>query len=274
MAEEIRLSQPREYYKAFLEKEIRPDDRELGEFRPTVLNVGCVSTAEGSSLVKLGNTTIICGIKAEITEPRADRPTEGYIVPNVELSPLCSPHFRPGPPTEQAQVLSQNLLDFIENTQCVKMDSLCIQSGKLVWVLYIDLICLDYDGNVMDASTLALVSALKNTSLPLVTVDEETGDVKTTMSSHTSLPVTSCPVSTTFIVFDNTVLLVDPTREEELLATGAITIVTEGEELCSIYKPGGTPLTDEQVDMCVERAFTRAREATALIADTLCSLDR
>ncbi|XP_005090783.1 exosome complex component RRP43 [Aplysia californica] len=274
MAEEIRLAQPKEYYRAFLEKEVRPDDRELGEFRPTVLNIGCVSTAEGSSLVKLGNTTVMCGIKAEVAEPRYGRPTEGYIVPNVELSPLSSPNFRPGPPPEQAQVLSQNMVDFLDTSQCIKLDSLCISSGKLVWVLYIDLVCLDYDGNVMDACTLALMAALKNTSLPVVTVDEDTGDVKTHLSTHSSLSVDSCPVSTTFIVFDNTVLLVDPTREEELLATGAVTVVTEGDNLCSVYKPGGSPLTDEQVEMCVERAFVRGKEATALITDTLCSIDR
>lgn len=77
-----------------LQKEnCRPDGRELTEFRTTTLNIGetspqCVSvcerdvsvtyigflilfpclgsisTADGSALVKLGNTTIICGIKA------------------------------------------------------------------------------------------------------------------------------------------------------------------------------------------------------------------
>merc|ERR1711874_570133 len=100
----------------------------------------------------------------------------------------------------------------------------------------------------MDACTLALMAALKNTSLPLVTVDEETGDVKTHPSTHNMLTVASCPISTTFIVFDNTVLLVDATREEESLATGAVTVVTEGDNLCSIYKPGGSPLSDEQIE--------------------------
>jgi len=274
MAEEIRIAQPKEYYKAFLEKEVRPDNRELGEFRPTVLNIGCISTAEGSSLVKLGNTTVICGVKAEVAEPRADKPKDGYIVPNVELSPLSSPKFRPGPPPEQAQVLSQNMADFIANTQCVKSESLCISPGKLVWVLHIDLVCLDYDGNVMDACTLALMAALKNTSLPEMSVDEESGEVKCDPSSHSMLPVACLPISTTFIIFDNSVLLVDPTREEELLATGAVTVVTEGQDLCSILKPGGSPLSDEQMQLCVERAFTRGREATALITDTLCSVDR
>lgn len=36
-----------------------------------------------------------------------------HLVPNVDLPPLCSSRFRPGPPGEQAQVLSQFLADVI-----------------------------------------------------------------------------------------------------------------------------------------------------------------
>ena len=36
-----------------------------------------------------------------------------YLVPNVDLPPLCSSRFRPGPPGEQAQVLSQFVADVI-----------------------------------------------------------------------------------------------------------------------------------------------------------------
>lgn len=35
------------------------------------------------------------------------------LVPNVELPALCSPEFRPGPPSEKAQVLSQFVLDTV-----------------------------------------------------------------------------------------------------------------------------------------------------------------
>ncbi|RUS76657.1 hypothetical protein EGW08_015587 [Elysia chlorotica] len=274
MAEQFKMAQPKEYFKKFLENDIRPDDRELGEFRPTILNIGCVSTAEGSALVKLGNTTIMCGIKAEVATPDADRPKEGFVVPNVELSPLCSPSFRPGPPGEQAQVLSQNMADLLRTSECINLEDLNICPGKLSWVLHIDLVCLDYDGNVMDACTLALVSALKNTSLPSVTVDEETGDIKTDPTTLRPLSVSCCPVSTSFIVFDHNILLVDPTHEEEKLATGAITIIAEGGNLVSIYKPGGTPLTDEQMEDCIDRALKRSKEASQLIGETLCSIDR
>lgn len=32
----------------------------------------------------------------------------------------------------------------------------------MVWYLYVDIYCLNYDGNILDASLLALVAALKN----------------------------------------------------------------------------------------------------------------
>jgi exosome complex component RRP43 len=40
---------------------------------------GSISTAEGSALVRVGETTIVCGVKAEIAEPELDRPEQGYL---------------------------------------------------------------------------------------------------------------------------------------------------------------------------------------------------
>lgn len=79
----------------------------------------------------MGNTTVICGVKAEIAEPDLDREEEGFlgdyrclffleparsdsfmrmpIVPNVDLPAMCSAKFKPGPPSEDAQVLSDRL---------------------------------------------------------------------------------------------------------------------------------------------------------------------
>ncbi len=42
-------------------------------------SIGSISTADGSSLVRMGNTTIVCGIKAEIAEPDLDRGEEGFL---------------------------------------------------------------------------------------------------------------------------------------------------------------------------------------------------
>ena len=100
------------------------------------MRLGSISTANGSALVRMGNTTIVCGVKAEISEPELDHDGDGFLgnslffffattpsfdiltgfvkkkkkkVPNLDLPAMCSPSFKPGPPTEKAQVLSDRL---------------------------------------------------------------------------------------------------------------------------------------------------------------------
>ncbi|XP_044308350.1 exosome complex component RRP43 isoform X2 [Varanus komodoensis] len=126
-----RTVEPSEYYRRFLKENCRPDGRDLGEFRTTTVNIGSITTADGSALVKLGNTTVICGIKAEFAAPPVDSSHKGYIVPNVDLPPLCSSRFRPGPPGEEAQAASQFLADVIENSQVVLKEDLCIADEKV-----------------------------------------------------------------------------------------------------------------------------------------------
>lgn len=41
-----------------------------------------------------------------------------------------------------------------------------------------------------------------------------------------------------FIVHFSEILFVDPTAEEENLATGQLTVVTTDDKLCMVHKPG------------------------------------
>jgi exosome complex RNA-binding protein Rrp42 (RNase PH superfamily) len=41
-------------------------------------------------------------------------------------------------------------------------DSLCIQPGKAVWTIYVDAVCINFDGNAFDATILAMGAALSN----------------------------------------------------------------------------------------------------------------
>ena len=57
---------------------IRPDGRSsLTSFRPVSISPNSITTAEGSAIVKQGETIISCGIKAEIAKPRTETPNEG-----------------------------------------------------------------------------------------------------------------------------------------------------------------------------------------------------
>ncbi|XP_022079421.1 exosome complex component RRP43-like [Acanthaster planci] len=275
MAADFKTAQPVEYYRKFLKEDIRPDGRELGEIRPTILNVGSITTADGSALVKLGNTTCICGIKAEFCTPKEDLPKCGIVVPNVDLPPLCSSRFKPGPPSEQAQVVTQLLADVINNAKSIDLESLCIVEAKLCWVLFCDIVCLDYDGNIVDACLVALVAALRNVLLPEVTIEEDSQLPVTSSDKTVSLSIHNTPVATTFAIFDESVLLADPTNEEESIATGEVTIVmTEDGRLQAVHKPGGSPLSPDQLQDCITRTQTRSEDVRRLIQDTIDSVER
>lgn len=78
-AETFRRLHPRTYLSRFLAEHIRPDGREPSDSRDLSINVGSISTADGSALVRLGATTVVCGVKAEIAEPDIDVPNAGFL---------------------------------------------------------------------------------------------------------------------------------------------------------------------------------------------------
>jgi exosome complex component RRP43 len=41
--------------------------------------LGSINTADGSALVRMGGTTIVCGVKAEIAEPDLENLDEGFL---------------------------------------------------------------------------------------------------------------------------------------------------------------------------------------------------
>lgn len=67
-----------------------------------LLLLGSISTADGSSIVRLGDTTVVCGVKAEIAEPDLDAPEDGFLgIASMELGTsrfadiVLSPEHRP-----------------------------------------------------------------------------------------------------------------------------------------------------------------------------------
>lgn len=256
---------PVKYYKDYLEHNIRPDGREIGDLRPLAINFDSIKTADGSAIVKIGNTTVVCGIKAELAPPKPVEPETGYLVPNIEISPLSSPKYRPGPPSEEAQVYSCSLADAILNSGCVNLKDLCITKEQLVWALYCDLVCLDHDGCIFDASVVALVAALHTLRLPQVKHNPDTDEREVDEDGERiALKLNSIPVTTSFAVFGGRIIA-DPTAEEEALATSTITITICDSTLSYINKSGGDPLEKALLDQCIENAMKREKSVRGLI---------
>jgi exosome complex component RRP43 len=47
-------------------------------------------------------------------------------------------------------------------SRTIPLSSLCIAPRKAVWALYIDVVCINYDGNAFDAAVLAVMAALRS----------------------------------------------------------------------------------------------------------------
>lgn len=263
MAKQYRSLHPTKFYRDYLSHDIRPDGREFTKFRPVIINSGSIGTADGSAITKVGDTTVICGIKLELCKPKAETPNEGFLIPNIELHPICSSRFRPGPPSDQAQINSKALYDILNDAKCIDLKDLCIEPDKLVWCLYADIVCLDHNGCVLDASVLALVAALKTVKLPVVKYDA-TLDHKDILKEKVPLRINSTFISTTYAIFEGNILT-DPTAEEESLCTGIVTVVIAENEVCTILKPGGTPLKEEQLLQCIKQSMEQSRLLEGLI---------
>ncbi|KAI0774691.1 ribosomal protein S5 domain 2-type protein [Trametes elegans] len=247
---------PKTYLERFLAEQIRPDGRDLDEWRDVSVDVGSISTADGSALVRLGSTTVVCGVKAEVAEPELDSPHSGFLVPNLDLPAICSPKFKPGPPTDEAQVLSDRLNEVLVSSGIVPTYSLCIEPGKAVWVLYVDATCINYDGNAFDATLLAMVAALKNTRLPKATYYEVTKRTTCSRKVQEPLQIGRLPTSFSFGIFDGTHLLADPTSfEEPLLDTTVSVVLDETGGLTSVMQLGlGILGADDVLNKCIDAA--------------------
>ncbi|EGD81079.1 hypothetical protein PTSG_11024 [Salpingoeca rosetta] len=246
-AETFKKVYPREFYSRFLEHNVRPDGRSREDPRPCAIAPGTITSSDGSCLVTLGKTSVVCGIKLEFADPPLDNDNVGWIVPTVTLPPLCSDRFTPGPPPAEAQRLSEFITDiFCSDTMLDKHD-LCIIPGKLSWALYLDIQCVNYDGNVVDACVLAAMAALQSVTLPKVELPSDLSDLEGLPSIDRSAghalnlkrTVTSC----TFAVLDD--VLTDPCLEEEDLCSASMTVVVDDAgSICSMCSPGDSNAED------------------------------
>ena len=233
----------------------RSDGRAGDEYRKIEFTEGYIPKSPGSCLIKMGNTQVLVGVKADVGEPYDDSPGRGNLSTSCELSPLASPDFSLGPPGEMSIEIARVVDRGIRESKMIDMDKLCITEGKEVWTLMVDIHVLDHDGNLTDAASLAAVKALSNAYLPKY----EDGKVLYTKQGE-KVPVKEQPVSCSFVKIDETNIL-DPVLEEEKVKDAQITIVTTSKgEICAIQKSGSGTYSREEIEGMVDKAIERGKE--------------
>ncbi|KAH8717073.1 ribosomal protein S5 domain 2-type protein [Phaeosphaeriaceae sp. PMI808] len=217
----------------------RANGRTPLEFRKPGINTGSLTHANGSAVVRLGNTSVVCGVRAEIlkeedipaghdTTNPSTSPTDAteidtlrLLVPNVELSTGSTPNHIPGnAPSPYAQTLITKIRSLALSTNLLRTDDLRIvytpsmnaedateapeQQVKAYWVLYVDIFFISIDGGAFDAAWISMLAALRDTKLPFAWYDEEFEGVLCSdeVGQARRLELRGLPVPATFGVFE------------------------------------------------------------------------
>ena len=278
--------------KCIYEDSLRLDGRCPQDFRS--VEIALSRSDQGSCAeVCLGDKQrCVCVVRGEIVAPYGDRPAEGILQFNAQLSPAC----------ESAGYSSHEVVRQLERcmreSDAIDLESLCIVSGELVWLITCDVRVLDFDGNVSDSCVLATLAALRAFRKPEVTVEMTSTDAEVgrgaamprvqvhSPEEREPLPLAlhDTPLAVTFGILrydraatrDSTGLATKETRmegkeETELVADccgaeecamdGTLSVSTNAHnELCSLSKPGKVAISSALILKAVGLAARRAGE--------------
>ncbi|MFQ3275052.1 MAG: exosome complex component RRP42 [Candidatus Nanohaloarchaea archaeon] len=230
----------------------RLDGRDLDEFRDIEIIPDYIhETAAGSAKVTIGDTQVVVGLSVSLEEPYPDRPNSGTIVTNAELAPMASREYESGPPQEDGVELARVVDRGIREAEAIDLEDLCIEPGEKVMTVFIDAHILNDDGSLIDACSLAAMTALKTGTLP--EYDEET-DTLNRDNRERDIPLQEEPVTVTAHKINGEIVW-DTTGEEEDAQGSRLTVsINEHGNIVAMQKGETNPFTQEEIMGIVDDA--------------------
>jgi len=225
----------------------RIDERKLDEFRKINVKLNISKNAEGSAMVEIGKTKVVAGVKIDLMQPFLDSPDEGVLIVNAELLPMAYQEFEPGPPGTEAIELARIVDRNIRESGMIDLKKLCIEEGKKVYAIFLDIFVLNHEGNLIDASFLASVLALLNSYLPKIEKRYDDLVVVYGQKTNQKLPIKKIPFLVTCYKLNGKWFL-DATLIEEKAAEAKISIgfsFENGKKIHAIQKFHGLIDFDE-----------------------------
>ena len=235
----------------------RLDGRGLTDYREFTIEEGLIERAEGSARIRLGKTEVLVGVKVGTGAPFPDTPNEGVLTVNAELVPLASPTFEPGPPDENSIELARIVDRGIRESKMVDSTKLCIEAGKKVFVVFVDVYVLNHDGNLIDASALAAVSALVNTKMPNYEVEDGEVKIKT---GYSPLPLKDHPITVTVAKINNKLVVYPWIEEEQVMDARMSMAINDDGNICAIQKGCAGFFTPQQISEATKIIQEKAAE--------------
>lgn len=237
----------REYIASGVSDNLRADGRGRRDWRTVNAELGPVPQAAGSSRVRIGGTDVMVSVKGDIGRPSLESPSEGVIVCTVDSSTVFTMNAAIGGINEDRQVQQRNeeltaiLEDVFITSGSVNLGMLCLVPGKHCWILYIDVLVLDYDGNLIDAMIMAARLALREMRLPHVRIEEggEATEVILAEDVDTTRIITqdTLPVTVTVGKIGPS-FLIDPSAAEETCCDAGLIVAFVNDKIVAMRKLG------------------------------------
>lgn len=240
---------------------------------------------------------VLTEVTATVAPPYPERPLDGFLVFNVEVTPLASAAVEPGRPSPAANAIARILEKQIRDARAIDTEALCIVPGSQVWALRCDVRVLDDHGNLTDASALATMAALLHFRRADVTIRGEEVIIHSyTERAPVPLAVHHIPVCVTFALFSpllylglqtavatgqlpgvekiaipaNEIIVLDPSSKEETVSDGSLTMCMNAhKELCGVSKVGGCPMQPKALSQCARVAGEKAAQLVEILKSAL-----
>lgn len=244
-----------DFIEAGVAQDVRADGRRRIDYREISVAVDVHPSANGSARVILGQgaTEVLAVVKAELSQPSHEHPKRGKLEVNIEVSPLALLHRETARDGEDLNAdLTKAFETFLIRAEALDMEALCITPGRFSWTVYLDVLILEGQGNLLDTISFAAYAALRTARLPKIDaisggLDAANDPIEdfelssTDITEAIGLPIKNLPICISLNRIGN-FLVVDTAADEEAEGgvKGRVTVaVDETGHVCGIHKGAG-----------------------------------
>lgn len=238
-----------------LKQGYRIDGRRVDQMRTADIRLS--KTEYGYVEINLGKTQLAVRVSCEISKPFADRPFEGIFTINSEISPMASPHFESGKNSNEEILITRLIEKAVRRSNALDLESLCVIAGEKVWHIRVDINFLTYDGGLIDASCIGVMTALQHFKKPDVSIKGTNITIHDVNEKQpVPLSILHVPICVTYSFFNpgdkeenikgilnQEIAVMDATLNEETTRDGSLVItMNKNRELIQLSKNGGLPI--------------------------------
>jgi exosome complex component RRP42 len=236
----------------------RFDSRNLLDFRDIEIETNISIKAEGSARVRMGKTEVVAGVKMGLGIPYTDSPDSGVLTVTAELLPLSSSKYEPGPPSDDSIEVARIVDRGIRESEFIDLKKLCIEEGKEVWTVYLDIYPINDAGNLIDAAAMASVAALMTAFMPKTEKKDKDSPTRIQYGEFTNkkLPLKEAmPLTITFNKLGSSIY-VDPVIEEEESSEARLSIavsqIKKENYINALQKGGSVPFSLDEMNFILD----------------------